>query len=146
MVRYTSIIPLVGLVFFCSSCSTLFATRSDLFETGEYRLAVDEIQGCTLDAAASAQDGHLIVSGRMTFRHHSDAPLSGDVTGEIVGPNGARIETKSTPFKAYPHGRHLHPAAKFALTFDQIPPPGSLVKLSHTLRPFDGLEDVQPIR
>lgn len=137
---------LVGLAIMCSSCSTLFGERNDLFKTGELRLAVDEVRGCTLEAVAVAQDGHLLVSGRMTLRHHPDAPLSGGVTGEIVGPSGGRLASKSTPFRAYAHGRHLHPAAKFELTFEQVPPPGSLVKLSHTLRPFDGSADDLVIR
>ena len=141
-----SIMLIFSLLFFCSSCSTLFDGRNDLFKTGRYRLAVDEIRGCTLEAVAVDRDGNLIVSGRMTFRHHPEAPLSGAVTGEIVGPEGKHIETRSVPFKAFPHARHLHPAAKFELTFDQIPPPGSLIRLSHTLRPFNGSEEDGIIR
>lgn len=129
---------LIAALLLVSACSRIIGAQEDLFESGEYRLRVDKIEGCTLEARAVKLDGRLLVSGRMTFRHHENAPLSGNVFGEIVGPQGNRIETKAAPFEALPHARHLHPAAKFELLFDSAPPSHSVVTIFHTLRPFDG--------
>ena len=138
------------LLLISSGCSLI--GPPNLFESGRYHLEVDSVQGCTLEASSSERDGKLFVDGHMTFKHHPDfkhlpaAPLSGDVQAQIFGAKGNLLQDKTVPFKAFPHGRHIHPAAQFQFVFDNIPPAGSLIKLSHRLRPFDGNLDDPVIR
>ncbi len=138
------------LLLISSGCS--FIGPENLFETGRYRLEVDSVQGCTLEASSFKQDGKLLIEGHMTFKHHPAfkylpaAPLSGDVQAQIFGPEGNQLQDKTVAFKALPHGRHIHPPAQFKFIFDNIPPAGSLIKLSHRLRPFDGNLDDPVIR
>lgn len=131
------VVPLLSALILLASCTAL-NMGEDLFANGRYRLEMDALNGCTLEAAAFEESGHLTVRGRMTFRHHPDAHLSGEVLAEILGTHGEHLAVKSVPFRAYPHGRHHHPAATFELSFASLPPVGALVKLTHTLRPVLG--------
>ncbi len=142
--KTVTIVVAVILLVTLGGCSLL--SRDDLFASGRYRLEVDSIEDCTLRAISYEQDGRLIVEGRMTRRHHRNAPLSGDVQAQVFGPQGDLLQTKSVPFEPLPHSRHSHPAARSRFIFEQIPPAGSVIKLTHTLRPFDGAVDEPVIR
>lgn len=128
-----------------ASCSGLHG-GSDLFRTGKYQLQANEIDGCTLSAAAFEENSRLVVRGRMTALHHENAPLKGTVRGEIASPSGRMLDRTSAPFRTFAHGRHHHPAADFELSFDTLPPAGSLVKLTHTLEPVRGIHADSAIR
>ena len=132
------LVVIIGSLFGCYQ-------PPNLFESGRYSLAVDKIADCTIEAVSFEEEGRFIVEGKMIARHHPDAPLSGDVRGEILSPEGKLLEKKSSSFTPGPHAKRIHPGARFKLVFDRIPPNGSKVSLTHTLRPFDSTTD-SPIR
>jgi hypothetical protein len=125
-------------------CSSAVIARGDLFQSGFYHLDADTVNGCTLEASASREGQTLKVEGEMTVHDHRDAPLSGEVVGQLLAPDGTVIDKKSALFVAHPHSRHNHPAATFELIFEHAPPPGTTVYLSHTFQPFTGVGE--PIR
>ena len=132
------------LLFFVAGCTS--AKHPNLFETADYRVSVDVVEGCTLLPMAYEEKGRFIVAGRMSYRHHKNWPLSGDVRVEVLSPGGALLETKSVPFTPHPHSRHIHPSASFEIPLSYKPPKGSEIKIRHTLRPSDGDERDPVIR
>lgn len=130
-----------------AACGVGTPPPPDLVAQGVYRLQADEVNGCGIEAEVVGRDGHLQVSGRMTARHHPGGSVTARGEVELVAPDGRVVSRRPFTFEPRRHGRHgSHPAAKFSVTFPELPPVGSTVRIRHELAPYDAATGLPPIR
>ena len=118
------------------ACAPWFQNYPDLVEQGTYHLETYAIDRCGMEAEIREKSGKLVVQGKMTFRHHPSGPVSATAFVEVISPQGAVLARRQTSFIAVPHGRRSHPAARFEVEFDFLPPSGSLFRIRHEMRPY----------
>lgn len=119
----------------------------DLVAQGVYRLQTDTADGCGIEAEVSGRDGHLQVSGRMTAGHHPGGSVTAQGEVELVAPDGRVLSRQPLNFEPRRHGRRGgHPAARFTVTFPELPPVGSTVRIRHQLAPYDPAAGLPRIR
>ncbi|MBN9523420.1 hypothetical protein J0H58_33725 [bacterium] len=119
----------------------------DLVAQGVYRLQADTADGCRIEAEVTGRDGQLWVTGRMTARHHPDGPVTATGEAQVVAPDGRLLSRQPLEFEPLRHGRHgSHPAARFSVTFPELPPVGSTVRIRHRLAPYDPAAGLPRIR
>jgi hypothetical protein len=110
----------------------------DLVAQGVYRLQTDTVGGCGIEAE---------VSGRMTVGHHPGGSVTAQGEVELVAPDGRVLSRQPLNFEPRRHGRRGgHPAARFTVTFPELPPVGSTVRIRHQLAPYDTAAGLPRIR
>ncbi len=119
------------------ACSSLFQNPPDLVEQGRYHLETQAIDRCGIDAEILERQGKLVVKGKMTFGHHPNGPVSATAFVDLISPQGVTLARRQTSFIAVRHGRRSHPAARFEIEFDSLPPLGSLVRIAHSMKPYE---------
>lgn len=118
----------------------------DLIVQGVYSLDAntDEVTG--VEATVIGQGQELVVSGRLTARHHPNGPVSAAGQVTLVAPDGQVLFQQPLEFRPSPHARHIHPPASFALSFPALPPVGTTVRIRFEKTPHDPATNVPPIR
>lgn len=138
---------LLALCLPLAACGIGTPPPPDLVAQGVYRLQADTADGCGIEAEVMGRDGHLQVAGRMTARHHPGGSVNAQGEVELVAPDGRVLSRQPLNFEPLRHGRHgSHPAARFAVTFPDLPPVGSTVRIRHQLAPYDPAAGLPRIR
>lgn len=105
--------------------------RVDVLKEGVIQLHESIPPGLSVNTDVFADEGNLVVIGRMSRGPLDLRPIFGHIDITVTTPTGDEIATVKASFRKLPTWRHgPHPMA-FRAEFPGVPPPNSLVEVTY---------------
>ncbi len=115
-------------LFLCSVLAGCGFLHRDLVSRGVYRLEATEVGGCKVVATAVSRGGKLVVEGRLTGRRFASPPAAA-VEVAVFSRAGTTLGKRFADLRLSHNRRASRTHAYFDAEFDEIPPPGSVIRI-----------------
>lgn len=110
-------------LFVLAGCGWL---HRDLISRGVYRLETVGVLGCEVAATAVERAGKLHLDGLIRGIRLT-SPVTGEVEVRLKTPDGKEAGWGRGAIRPVGHRRTGHSHPRFEVTFDELPPPGTVI-------------------